>query len=127
MDFEEKDEKEVRKMGERTERNAGGGWVGSRGRGRGGGRGRGRGEEPVSPQDDLPASDGSFKCPESSDFLSDKYQKAVASTAQVYRSKERAWGASNTMLQETSPDAFAKLFATALEAHGSKSATSKTP
>ena len=86
----------------------------SRGRGRGGGRGRGR-EEPVTPQY---ISDGKFKVADSSQFLSDRYQKALESkTTVTYRRQERAWGGSAPMLQDTTPDAFAKLVADATDAY----------
>ena len=60
----------------------------------------------------------SYFVADSSQFLSDRYQKALESkTTVTYRRQERAWGGSAPMLQDTTPDAFAKLVADATDAY----------
>ena len=95
-------------------------------RGRGGGRGRGRGRDGTdSAAPEEPASsDGTFKVDEAVTFLSEKYGKAIeqlkAGDATQYTSQAPAWGAKSTMLEGTSPEAFLKMFSTALAAADSK-------
>ena len=95
-------------------------------RGRGGGRGRGRGRDgsDSAAPDEPASSDGTFKVDEAITFLSEKYGKAVeqlkAGEAAQYTSQTPAWGAKSTMLEGTSPEAFLKMFSTALAAAESK-------